>query len=112
MASARINGLRTKARVFAPEAFDPGQVVEFDGKRGVVWSLGCDVGRSTDSRWVVVEDGGVELLVLYKDGSGKAQTLRAAGWTSWARYVPTNAAPFSVAEFASEFAQEEMELAA
>lgn len=108
--SIKITGLRTKARVFAPEAFDAGQVVEWDGKRGVVWSLGPDVGRSTDSRWVVVEDGSVELLVLDKAGSGREQTLRASNWRGWSRYVPTNAVAFDMSEFEAEF--EQMELAA
>lgn len=112
MSVTKINGLRTKARVFAPDAFDPGQVVECAGKRGVVWSLGSQVGRSTDSRWVVVEDGSVELLVLNKSGSGNAQKLSASSWGSqqWERYMPANAAPFSVSEFVNECDQ--LELAA
>jgi hypothetical protein len=103
VAKVKINGLRTKARVFAPETFDPGQVVEFVGRRGVVWSLGPEVGRTFDSRWVAVEDGGVELLFVDKS-SGEAYR-----WGE--RYVPTNAVAFKVAEFSAE-SFEQFELAA
>lgn len=97
--SVKISGLRTKARVFAPEAFDAGQVVEFAGKRGVVWCLGYESGRRIDSRWVVVEDGGVEMLYLDKVGKGEVQTLSAYRWGE--RYAPTGAVAFKVAEFES-----------
>jgi hypothetical protein len=100
----KINGLRSKARVFAPEAFDPGQVVEFAGKRGVVWSLGYENGRRIDSRWVVVEDGGIELLMLDKKGSGKEQELSAYRWGE--RVEVRNAVAFKAVAFeaAEQFA--------
>lgn len=108
--SVKINGLRTKARVFAPDAFDPGQVVVFAGRSGVVWSLGGEVGRSYDTRWVVLEDGSVNLLTLDKSGSGKDQQLVPFSWTDWRSYVPANAVPFSVAEFTD--GSDQMEMAA
>lgn len=89
-----VSGLRPKARVFAPEAWDPGQVVREELFSGVVWSLGPDVGRSIDSRWVVCEDGVVRVAVLKKNG-GEIVGFSHWGHAQWDS-VPGSAAPFSV----------------
>ena len=94
-----VSGLRSKARVFAPEAFDAGQVVEHAMYRGVVWSLGWKVERGLDSRWVVCEDGVVRLLLLAKvDGELSIKEWDHAQWD----YVPAGALPFSVQSWGEE----------
>lgn len=109
MAAVKINGLRSKARVLSPESFDPGQVVGHGDYRGVVWSLGPDVGRNSDSRWVVCEDGIVRVLRLAKvDGQ-----LHAIGWSgdSWGQFIPSQYVPLSVGAFA-DVEPEQLALAA
>lgn len=107
-----VKGLRSKARVFAPEPFDPGQPVDFKGERGVVWSLGMEQSRSTDSRWVAMEDGSVQLLVVAKERGG-LEPLRWGGsaFGPWAVVWPSNPVPFQLSEYLGEPA-EQLELAA
>lgn len=98
MPSGRITGLRTAARTLAPEAFDPGQVVDEVLYRGVVWSPGPEYGKGRDSRWVVCEDGIVRLALLdkapVKDGGGLSfHRWAPAGFD----YSPSIVRPFSVA---------------
>ncbi len=89
--------LRSKARTLAPEAYDPGQVVREVLYSGVVWSLGPEQGRSTDSRWVACEDGIVRMALLSKTKDGELSFLR---WMpAQCDYVPTGAQPFSVDEW-------------
>lgn len=106
-----VSGLRPKARVFAPEAFDPGQVVGDGLFRGVVWSLGPEHGKGRDSRWVVCEDGVIRLAILdkapAKDGGGVS--FASWGHAQWDS-VSSAAAAFSVEGWVSVGEVEQPEL--
>lgn len=106
-----VAGLRPKARVFAPEAFDPGQVVGDGLFRGVVWSLGPEHGKGKDSRWVVCEDGVIRLAVLDKGPAKEGGLLSFAHWghAQWDS-VASHAQPFSVEDWVAVGEVEQPEL--
>jgi hypothetical protein len=92
-----VSGLRSKARVFAPEAWDPGQVVREVLYSGVVWSAGPEQGRGVDSRWVVCEDGVVRVAVLSKEPASQGGGLSFLRWLpAQCDYVPSVLRPYSV----------------
>jgi hypothetical protein len=95
------SALRSKARALSPEAWDPGQVVDEVLYRGVVWSLGPEIGRGRDSRWVVCEDGVVRVANLSKESDG---SLTFSHWAHAQNdYVPTGGGqPFSVSSWGGE----------
>lgn len=103
----KVSGLRSKARALAPEAFDPGQPVEFAGLRGIIWSLAPVPGRGMDAVWVAVEDGSVRKLQLVKEPKAAGGGVRAHSWGGGpfgSAYWPANPVPFKVAEFLGEAA--------
>ena len=96
-----VGSFRPKGRVLAPEAFDPGQVIDEVLYRGVVWALGPEQGKGRDSRWVVCEDGVVRLALLAKGPAAEGGQLSFAKWApAGFDYVPSGGGqPFDVAAF-------------
>lgn len=114
VAKLPVSGLRSKARVFEPEAFDPGQVVDEVLYRGVVWSLGPEQGRGIDSRWVVCEDGVVRVAILSKAPASEGSALSFLKWgPAQCDYVPAGGGqPFSVRGWGEELDDNVVELPA
>lgn len=99
-----VSGLRSRARVLAPEAWDGGQVVREVLFSGVVWAAGPEHGKGRDSRWVVCEDGVVRLALLDKEPAKDGGGLSFAEWAPGGfDYVPAGGGqPFSVSGWGEE----------